>query len=206
MESGTTFMFIDESGDLGKLGPRYFIIAALCTTDPKPIFNAMKRIREMRLKKRLRVLSELKANNSDDNVRFAVLDRLMRCQCEFHILKVDKTQVRGYLFGNKNKLYNYLAGILFEHAQGSNSKIHLIIDKKDRKSVLREDLSNYLSTFKSKISLEVDVEHIESHNNAGLQAVDFIAWSAHRKFNLEDGRVNCERPPPVSHDVAVALR
>ena len=134
----------------------------------------------------MRELSELKANNSDNIIRRAVLEKLMQCSCELHILKLDKTNVRDYLLEKKDKSYNYLAGILFEHAQDNTKKFHLVIDKKDRKSVIREDLSNYLKNFKARWNAEIEVEHLESHQNRGLQAVDFIAWSAHRKFNTND--------------------
>lgn len=177
-------IFIDESGDLGKLGSRYFVIAALCTNDAKPIYNAMKRIKERKLKKKTIKLSELKANRSDDIIRKAVLNKLMACDCEFHILVLDKKKVYSYLFEKKNKLYNYLAGILFEHAQGNAEKTHVIIDKKDNKSVIRDDFNNYLKN--NKASSKTTIEHINSQDNRGLQAVDFVAWSVHRKFNFND--------------------
>ena len=51
MPNKNLYMFIDESGDLGKYGNQYFTIAALCTTNPKPIENIIKRIRQRKLKK-----------------------------------------------------------------------------------------------------------------------------------------------------------
>lgn len=180
------YIFIDESGDLGKFGTRYFIIAALCTEEPKPIYNIIKHIRERKLKKKLREISELKANNSNDFIRKTVLQKIVSHSCEFHILTVDKKQVRDYLFDNKNKLYNYLVGLLFEHIQEPYDKLHLIIDKKDNKSIIQEDFNNYIKNSKLKSNVKIEIEHLESHQNRGLQAVDFVAWSAHRKFNTND--------------------
>ena len=180
------FMFMDESGDLGKLGHRYFVIGVLCTVNPKPIYNCIKRIRQRKLKNKLKELSEIKANNSSNPIRKKVLNDLMKLDCEFHIILVDKTMVRSYLFDKKNKLYNYIAGLLMDHIPMKYKKINLIIDKKDTNAFLRNDFDSYLKEYKTPWNKQIEIKHLESHQNRGLQAVDFIAWSVHRKFNLND--------------------
>lgn len=180
------YIFIDESGDLGKHGLRYFVVAALCTANPKPIYNLIKRIRQRKLKKKIKDLSEIKANNSDDNIRNFVLNKLMLTDCEFHIIALDKSQVRDYLFSNKTKLYNYVAGILIQHAQIGYENINVLIDKKDMGSIIREDFDNYIKNYKVKWNSRINIIHLESNQNLGLQAVDFIAWAVHRKLNTTD--------------------
>ncbi len=123
------YIFIDESGDLGKHGTRYFVIAALYTISPKIIYNLIKRIRQRKLTKKIKDLNEIKANNSDDVVRNFVLNKLASADCEFHIIAVDKLQVKDYLFEKKSKLYNYIAGILIQHAQIGYDDIKILIDK-----------------------------------------------------------------------------
>ena len=179
-------IFIDESGDLGKHGLNYFVIAALCTTNPKPIYNLIKRIRQRKLKKKIKMLSEIKANNSDDEIRKFVLTKLANADCEIHIIIVDKSRVRDYLFARKSKLYNSIAGILIEHAQVGYDDIKVVIDRKDASSFLRKDFDDYIKNIKVKWNAKISIEHLVSHQNLGLQAVDFIAWAAHRKQNTSD--------------------
>ena len=181
-------VFIDESGDLGKHGTRYFVIAALCTASPKIIYNLIKRIRQRKLTKKIKDLSEIKANNSDDAVRNFVLNKLASADCEFHIIAVDKLQVKDYLFEKKSKLYNYIAGILIQHVQIGYDDIKIIIDKKDRSSLLRNDFDEYIKNYKIKWNAKITIEHLESNQNLGLQAVDFIAWAVHRKLNTVDDK------------------
>lgn len=182
------YIFIDESGDLGKHGLRYFVIAALCCADPKPIYNLVKRIRQRKLKKKIKDLSEIKANNSDDKTRNFVLNKLASSNCEFHIIAVDKTQVKDYLFNKKDKLYNYIAGILIQYAQVGYDEINIVIDKKYRSSLIRNDFDEYIKNYKAKWNAKIKIEHLESVQNLGLQAVDFVAWATHRKLNTEDDK------------------
>ena len=182
------YIFIDESGDLGRHGLRYFVIAALCTINPKPIYNLIKRIRERKLKKKIKVLSEIKANNSDDTIRNFILNKLANSNCEFHIIAVDKTQVKDYLFDKKDRLYNYIAGILIQHAQVGYDNINIVIDKKYRSSLIRDDFDEYIKNYKIKWNAKIKIEHLESVQNLGLQAVDFVAWAAHRKLNTADDK------------------
>lgn len=186
MDSKISYIFIDESGDLGKFGSRYFVIAALCTTNPEKIYHCIKKVRERKLKKKLNEVAELKGNNSNEAIRKAVLKGLIKCDCEIHIITVDKTKVRDYLFNNKNKLYNYIAGILFEHVQYNSKDFHLIIDKKDNKGILRKDFNDYIQNQKKRWNAKIEIEHLESHRNRGLQAVDFVAWCINRKYNTDD--------------------
>ncbi len=182
------YIFIDESGDLGRRGLRYFVIAALCCEDPKPVYNLIKRIRQRKLKKKIKDLSEIKANNSDDNIRNVVLNKLANSDCEFHIIVVDKKQVKDYLFDKKDKLYNFIAGILIQHAQVGYDEINIVIDKKYRSSLIRNDFDEYIRNYKVKWNAKIKIEHLESGQNLGLQAVDFVAWATHRKLNTEDDK------------------
>ena len=181
-------IFIDESGDLGKFGSKHFIIAALCTTNPKPIYNLVKKVRQRKLKKSVKALSEIKANSSDDDTRRYVLNKISQSICHVHIIVVDKSKVKEYLFSRKDKLYNYIAGILVTDAQSGYKRINIIIDKKDHSSLVREDFNKYIRTYKNRWNAEIKIQHLESAQNRGLQAVDFIAWAAHRKYNLDEDK------------------
>lgn len=194
------YLFIDESGDLGKFGNRYFVIAALCTSNPKAIFNIIKKIRQRKLKKSLKDVNELKANKSDNIIREAVLTKLFECvDCSIHIIIVDKNNIKDYLFRCKNILYNYIAGILVEHAQGNFKKISLIIDKKDKKGLLRDDFDSYITNHKINWDVKIGIEHKDSYADRGLQAVDFVAWAVNRKYNTSDDTFYKIIEPKIKH-------
>ncbi len=194
------FLFVDESGDLGKFGGRYFVIAALCTSNPKVIYNIIKKIRQRKLKKSLKEVNELKANKSDNLIREAVLRKIFECaDCEIHIISVDKKTIKDYLFEHKNKLYNYIAGILVEHAQGNFKKISLIIDKKDKKGLLRDDFDSYILNYKAKWGVKISIEHKDSYADRGLQAVDFVAWAVNRRYNTSDDTFYKIIEPKIKH-------
>lgn len=182
------YIYLDESGDLGKSGSSYFTIAALSTENPKQIENLMKRVRKRKLKKSIKQLSKIKANNSDKNMREYILKKLVQSDCNFHIITITKEQVKSYLFEKKHKLYNYIAGLLIEDIDFPNKDIEVIIDKKDGNQLLKEDINKYIAhkIQEKKLLFNIKIEHLDSHCCRCLQAVDFIAWSTNRKFSFDD--------------------
>lgn len=63
------YIFIDESGDLGKDGSRYFVISAISTHNAFSLSRIIKKARQKLLRKKLREVSEIKAYNSSDRMR-----------------------------------------------------------------------------------------------------------------------------------------
>ena len=179
---------MDESGDLGKFGSKYFIIAALTTENPKPIENTIKRIRTKKLKKKLKELSEIKGNNSSPEIRRYVLKELMKHDCKFEIIAITKEKVKDYLYEKKHKLYNYVIGLLIEGMDIYAKDIILIIDKKDNNKLLKEDLNSYIKKkiAEKRFNFNIEISHKDSSNSRCLQAVDFIAWSVNRKLSFDD--------------------
>jgi hypothetical protein len=179
---------MDESGDLGEYGTKCFVIACLSTSNPLPVERIVKKVRERKLKKKMRAVSELKANSSSPEVRINVLNRLVRCDCRIDLIIIKKKQVRNYLFNTKNKLYNYVLGILIDEMPIRETHIELVIDKKDSNRLLREDLDQYIERkLRSKRACaKIKIKHMESHTHRALQVIDFVAWAANRKHSHDD--------------------
>jgi hypothetical protein len=182
------YVFVDESGDLGKHGSNFFVIACLSTTNVKPLGRIIKKIRQRRLKKKLRELPEIKANSSTPKIRKEILRKVAACDCKIDIIVIDKKQIKEYLYEAKSKLYNYLFGLLIEDMDLQKSHLEIIIDKKDSNYLIREDLNQYIY---KKIAYNhscnhINIKHEASHNNQALQIVDFIAWAVYRKFSYKD--------------------
>lgn len=186
--SNFLYVYIDESGDLGRYGSKYFTIVALVVEEPLILRRIVKKTRQRRLKKTIKQLPELKANNSDRLTREFVLDRVRKTDCSIFAVVVDKNQIINHLFDVKNKLYNYLCGILIDKIKLPTNKIILTIDKKHTNTLMREDFNSYI---KSKLcsrdnGLKIEISHKESYSSNELQVVDFVAWSINRKFNADD--------------------
>ncbi len=184
----TEYIFIDESGDLGKHGSKYFTIAAVATHEPIQLARIIKRLRERKLKKKLKELPEIKANNSNKNIREFVLKKIDTCDCSISAIAIPKTNIKDAFFDDKEKLYNYLCGLLFEHISLNAKVVNITIDKKHSNYLLREDFNQYVeSKIRSRINdISVKIKHSESHSLSELQAIDFVAWAVNRKFTHGD--------------------
>lgn len=185
-ERSFVYIFVDESGDLGKHGSPFFIIACLSTTNARPIERIIKRVRERKLKRKKRDVTELKANSSSPEIREEVLKRLAKCECEIGLIIIDKKKVREYLYNAKNKLYNYIFGMLVEELDLCKIRIEIFIDKKDSNRLLREDLDQYIrKKIKEKHDCNhLEIRHLESHAHKALQVIDFVAWATNRKYSF----------------------
>ena len=101
------YIFIDESGDLGKHGQQYFIIAAVATKNPKEIRRIIKRFRERRLKKSQKQVPEIKANKSTPEIRKHMLNELNKCECQIFAIAVDKGRLLSKFDKAQPRLYHY---------------------------------------------------------------------------------------------------
>lgn len=183
-------IYLDESGDLGKwpLGSKSFNIAIIATENPIELDRCIKRIRLRKLKKKLMDLPEIKANNSSPEIRRKVLKELIKTNTKFYALSVDKSRVYDYLFDKKDKLYNFLCGILIRELDiRQHRDLEIIVDRR-YSSIFRDDFDRYVKNkfSEKRFNLRINVKHLCSHENGGLQATDFIAWSINRKFSFDD--------------------
>lgn len=179
------YVYLDESGDLGKHGSKFFTVAAICTKNPKPIENMIKKVRERKLKKKLKDISEFKGNNSSPEIRKHILKKLASLDCSIAIIVITKDQILSRLYESKDKLYNYVVGLLIRNTELAGKDIEVVIDKKTSNKLLQADLTDYIKRQISerKLLFNVEVRHIESHCSKCLQATDFVAWATNRKYS-----------------------
>lgn len=188
------YIFLDESGDLGfkKSSSKWFLFTIAMIDNPRALERVVKRVWRP-LKKRHKRLGELHASHEKDITRKRVLKQLG----EINDLKVlcvilNKKKVYVDLQNQKNYLYNFTANILLDRLHNKevlkpNEPIHLFIDRKDTKKVLRENFVSYLTgSMKKRRDGQFVVELHSSHENKSLQAVDFISWAIFRKYERGD--------------------
>lgn len=188
------YIFLDESGDLGfkKSSSKWFLFTIAMIEEPRALERVIKRVWRS-LKKKHKRLGELHASREKDIIRKRILKQLN----ELNNLKVfcvilNKKKVYVDLQNQKNYLYNFTANILLDRlhnnvALNRKESIHLFIDRKDTKKILRENFINYLTgSMKNRHDGTFNVELHSSHENKSLQAVDFISWAIFRKYECGD--------------------
>jgi len=186
--SHLTHIYIDESGDLGQFGSKYFVVAAIIVDDPLELKRIIKKLRQRKLKKKIKDLPEIKANKATYREREYVLSRLKSAKCTLFAIVVEKSKIKSHLFPFKDKLYNYLCGILIKKLSLDCQELKITIDKKYTNTLIQRDFNRYIS---SKISakypaMKVSIIHEDSSKSNELQVVDFLVWSISRKFNVGD--------------------
>lgn len=186
--SDFSYIYIDESGDLGLHGSKYFVIAAIAVNEPKILSRIIKKIRQRKLEKKIKKLVELKANNSNKKIREYILKKVKNSDCNIFAVVVNKSKILSQLYEVKDKLYNYLCGILMDRIILPRYKIMIIIDKKHTNTLIREDFNNYIQKkIKNKDpGLKIEIFHKPSYMSNELQVTDFVAWAINRKFSFGD--------------------
>ncbi len=182
------YIYLDESGDLGfnSTSSRHIVIALLITKTPLHIGRCIKKIRQRKLKKKLRELPEIKFNKSDDHIRELTLTCIAKEPIEIAYIVLDKNQVNPVRHNHKQEIYNFITGYLMRCLPFDNT-IHskMIVDKRIAKKVLRADFDQYVT---QKAAFKVDIIHENSMYNQCLQATDFIAGAIFQKYEFADCR------------------
>lgn len=182
------YIYLDESGDLGfdSNSSKHIVIALLITKTPIHIGRCIKKIRQRKLKKKLKELPEIKFNKSNDHIRELTLTCIAKEPIEVAYVVLDKNSVNPARHNHKQEIYNFITGYLmcclsFENTTHSK----LIVDKRISKKVLRADFDQYV---KQKVIFKVDITHENSMYNQCLQATDFIAGAIFQKYEFADSR------------------
>ena len=163
-----TYIFIDESGDMGSGGSKYLVLSALIIEDYSSLGRMIKNMRRHKFRKELRKASEIKANRSSDELRRYMLKKLNKVKNArvLYIVLEKKKLYSEYLKNNKHKLYNYVAGKLARQIILDNVNVEIRIDKSKGKQILREDFNNYflISLNERSTINKATVHHSYSHS------------------------------------------
>ena len=184
------YAFIDESGDLGPRGSTHFVVAAAIVYDPHRLSRIIKKVRKNRMRKSLKALGELKANNTDDIFKQRIYELIARSDTEIYATVIDKRKVRSDLYRAKEKLYNYLCGLLIKLIAKSREEIEIVLDQKSTNKATMEDIRSYIwrEVRQRWPNCRVSIHLRDSQFSPPLQVTDFIAWAVYRKFSRQDSR------------------
>jgi len=175
--------YIDESGDLGPTSKnRFFVICAIEVTGKNRIKNLVRKYLKAR------DLDEIKASKLTFPERQSFLNILNNKKDYFvHYIVLDKQQIwKKGLFADKNTLFNYMCGFLFEEIFKHNKEdICLNFDNRTVKVTTQYNLENYL---KLRIENEqypfklCQVNYCDSKNFLLVQVADFFANTIFQRY------------------------
>ena len=185
-----SYIFIDESGDLGtkKSSSKYFVIVGIKVDDVKKLDRAVNKVRKETKKNRISS-NEIKGSNLPKDVKIKILQKLDNFDYEVFIIvfeKIYRYKVNdGY---DNNKLYDILASELAKLININNSST-IFIDKSKNKDI---EIINFNKKFIKNLhkykKFPVRINHVNSMNYKGLQIADLIAWATFQNFEYG----NCE--------------
>jgi hypothetical protein len=200
---GAMFIYLDESGDLGfdfskVKTTRKFVITALVCFSPaaeRDFEKAMRRTLKKkvnRTKNKSRWVAELKGTGTSLPVKRYFLHQIRCHDWAVYALVLNKPRVDEPLRtrAGKKKLYNFLARFLIEKlpVRQATTNVRLIIDRSKNVREI-DDFNQYVENHLQAIlplNTGLTIEHLTSHERAGLQAVDLFCWGVARKYERGD--------------------
>ncbi len=189
-----TYIFLDESGDLGfkKTSSKWFLFTLVAIDEPRKLDKIIKKARKSLKKKHKHRFSELHAYHCDDITRIRILKSLAEIDIFIVTTILNKKKVHVDLQNQKNYLYNFTANIILDRLINKNiidekSVTSLIVDKKDTNKNLKNNFIDYITkAMNQKQKATFKMSLTASHDSKGIQAVDFISWAIFRKYEQGD--------------------
>ncbi len=188
------FFYLDESGclgfDLTKKGTsRYIVLTMVVVQDSKQLKNFVKRWKQRKLGKNTQ---EIKWSKTNDSLTTDFLQKLSKQPVKIYTVIVNKEGVDADLQNKRDKLYNYVVGLLMENYEDSSTyEFNIEIDRSKTEKVLRDDFDNYIKgklyeQNKNKgIPINVNIKHPFSHESYGVQVADMAGGAI--AYNYEFG-------------------
>lgn len=188
------YLFLDESGDLGfnKNSSKWFLFTLVIVDDPRKLERVIKKARKTLNKKHKKKFTELHAYHCDSITRTRVLKSLARENISVITTVLNKQKVYVDLRNQKNYLYNFTANIILDRLINTRlidgeKHLSLVVDRKDTKKHLRDNFISYITeAMKQRRAGSFEMSLAASHDEKGLQAVDFISWAIFRKYERGD--------------------
>jgi len=184
------YVYLDESGDLGfgQGGTKYFTIAFVVVKNPVPFRRCVKRVKE---KYHIPRDVELKGNTTRALVKEDLLNRFMKLDdMEVHAITVKKENVDPKLRKDPNVLYNYMVGLsLVERILEEPANARVVINV-DRRIIAITSGFNFNEYLRYKIwyererrDIDLEIQHLDSHEAYAIQGIDVICNSIFKKYN-----------------------
>lgn len=178
------YAFVDESGNLSDARDRFFVVAAIGTTEPRSLKRVVDKIRNW-LRNRgkwYQNVDELKFHRAEEATRTKLLQMLAQCDVEIHLLIVDKgsTSIGDTPENYTRAVWSLLKDILVQHPSTV-----VVLDKHFTNKSQQLEVNRELAERAGKTS---QIEHADSQQDARVQPADFVAGAGLAKHQRGDGR------------------
>lgn len=178
-------VFVDESGDLGRNGSRYFVIAFLMPQKGKRIANFMK---SFCAKHNLEEIKAFQISFAQKQELFNKLNFANDYMVSYVI--ADKRNIENTkLFQDNNLLYNYLFSFLIKKTiKSAQEDIRIFLDNRSIKTKSINSLCDYI---RIKAITEWGFKHnlhisfVDSKDSKTVQAADIIANAIFTKYSFD---------------------
>jgi hypothetical protein len=191
-----SFIFIDESGDLGfdfgkKGTTSFFLITFLFTSNKRSIEKCVKKV-HAGLRKKYKRIGVLHAYKEEKTTRKRLLKMLTARDCRIMTILLNKRKVYTRLQDEKAVLYNFVTNILLDRILAkklvkTDNAIEIIASRKETSKFLNRNFKTYLESQLSRyhgVSVRISIK--TPSEEKGLQAVEFISWAVFRKYEHRD--------------------
>lgn len=227
MKPGELVIYVDESGspdvistdgeDLLALGrtPNHLVMVALRCPDANVVAREMQSCLDwanaLADRKRPRgPMVYLHATRDEDRVRDHVYECLARLPIKATAIVMDKRALDPKLTWRQDRtvFYNEIAGRLLSDSLHLYGRTRIIFSRKNFDTqadlvaivdAVSDQWGRYMASTKAPLPVEVTARHEAARANAGLQAVDYIAWALFRVFEAGDLRYYSKIEPIVRH-------
>jgi hypothetical protein len=183
------YIYLDESGDLGfgQESTKYFTIAFVVMENPIPFRRCVKRVK---LKYYIPLEAELKGNTTREIIKKDLLERFAKLDIEVHAITVSKKNVEPKLQRDTNILYNYMVGLsLVERIleEPRDARVVINVDRRITSVTSGFNFNQYLRYKiwyeKERGDIDLNINHLDSHQAHAIQGIDIICNSIFRKYN-----------------------
>lgn len=171
------YIYIDESGDLGK-GSKYFIIGAIIVDDYIKLERSITKIRR-KFKKELGNFQEIKENKTKNFIIKKLLTKVNSLNSEIFIIVFDKKDKYKINYKNDfNVLYDIIASELAKEIKITKSTLIIVDTCKPKKKLVNNFNQRFLDKINNSKNHQINIIHQNSINQKGLQVIDVIVWAA----------------------------
>jgi hypothetical protein len=193
-----TYIFLDESGDLGfnlnKSGTsENFIITFFVIKNKKPFDSIVKKtLAKMNKVERKSIQGVLHSYKLLPRRRKKLLKSILEYDFKLMVIRLNKSKVYTHLHNEKQVVYNYITNILLNRILDkklidTDQKVHLIASRRETNKFLNSNFKNYLKNkAKKNHSIDIDINIALSNQEKCLQIVDLISWSYFRHIEHKD--------------------
>ena len=189
-------IYIDDSGNIvnglrseASESVPYFVLAALILKEDIPIKRCIKDVRRT-IRKKHKVTSELKFNNSDDTTKRRILECIGRTDNDIGYALLCNSKIQHEV--EPRFIYNDICKQLVYkiiNNYGVTGNVDFVIDK----SLYGAQRAKFDAYIKDRSGLvvpdslgEIKITHEDSQACPFIQAVDFIAGSINRNYRDND--------------------